>query len=148
MADRFQFERTIVKLRQNQQGLSLLMANLAKNSFLDNFKEQGFDGKKWKEVQRRIAGTKAYAGNKDSGKRTRAILQGKGSGRLRRDVANSVSNGHKNGELSYTLVVDNPYAGYHNDGTSRIPQRQFVGMTEKLNKQIIEKINAKIMEIW
>lgn len=148
MASQFDFRRVQIKLQQAEKGLSLSLANIAKNEFLDNFRAQGFNGQKWKEVQRRTAGTKAYAGNKDTGKRTRAILQGKGSGRLRKDVANSVANGRKNSELSYTLIVDNEYASYHNDGTSKIPQRQFVGMTEKLNKKILNKINEKFSQIW
>jgi phage gpG-like protein len=148
MATQFDFKRIQVKLKQAEKGLSLSLANIAKNSFLDNFKDQGFNGKKWQEVQRRTAGTKAFAGNKDRGKRTRAILQGKGSGRLRRDVANSVNNGVKNSELSYTLIVANPYASYHNDGTAKIPKRQFVGMTPKLNRQILSKINEKLSKIW
>lgn len=148
MASQFDFRRVQLRLQQAEQGLSLSLANIAKNEFLNNFKDQGFNGKKWREVQRRIAGTRAYAGNKDPGKRTRAILQGKGSGRLRKDVANSVSNGIKNSELSYTLIVNNEYASYHNDGTKKIPQRQFVGMTEKLNKKIINKINEKFSQIW
>jgi phage gpG-like protein len=148
MASQFDFRRVQIRLKEAEKGLSLSLANIAKNEFLDNFREQGFNGQKWREVQRRIAGTKAYAGSKDRGKRTRAILQGKGSGRLRKDVANSVSNGQKNSELSYTLIVKNEYASYHNDGTAKIPQRQFVGMTEKLNKKILNKINEKFSQIW
>lgn len=148
MASQFDFRRVQIRLKEAEKGLSLALANVAKNEFLDNFRQQGFDGRKWKEVQRRIAGTKAYSGDKDKGKRTRAILQGKGSGRLRKDVANSVANGRKNSELSYTLIVENNYASYHNDGTKKIPQRQFVGMTEKLNKKILNKINEKFMQIW
>jgi phage gpG-like protein len=148
MANQFDFRRVQIRLKEAEKGLSLSLANVAKNDFLNNFREQGFNGQKWREVQRRIAGTKAYSGNKDLGKRTRAILQGKGSGRLRKDVANSVSNGIKNSELSYTLIVNNEYASFHNDGTKRIPQRQFVGMTEKLNKKLLNKINEKFSKIW
>jgi phage gpG-like protein len=148
MASQFDFRRVQIRLKEAEKGLSLSLANIAKNEFLNNFREQGFNGKKWREVQRRISGTKAHSGKKDKGKRTRAILQGKGSGRLRKDVANSVNNGVKNSELSYTLVVGNEYASYHNDGTSKIPQRQFVGMTEKLNKKILNKINEKFIKIW
>jgi len=148
MASQFDFRRVQIRLKEAEKGLSLSLANIAKNEFLNNFREQGFNGQKWREVQRRTAGTKAYAGSKDRGKRTRAILQGKGSGRLRKDVANSVSNGQKNSELSYTLIVNNEYASYHNDGTKTIPQRQFVGMTEKLNKKILNKINEKFSQIW
>lgn len=148
MATQFDFERIQTRLKEAEKGLSLSLANVAKNDFLNNFREQGFNGQKWREVQRRIAGTRAYAGNKDLGKRTRAILQGKGSGRLRKDVANSVSNGIKHSELSYTLIVKNEYSNYHNEGTAKIPQRQFVGMTEKLNKKLLNKINEKFSKIW
>ena len=148
MASQFDFRRIEIRLKEAQRGLSLSLANIAKNDFLNNFREQGFNGQKWKEVQRRTAGTKAYKGNKDAGKRTRAILQGKGSGRLRKDVANSVSDGIKNSELSYTLIVKNDYASYHNDGTAKIPQRHFVGMTPSLNKKILNKINEKFSQIW
>lgn len=130
--------------------ISLDLANTAKNEFLQNFADQGFDGKPWKEVKRRTPGTNAfkYPKTKDPGRRTRAILQGKGSGRLRRDVANSVSSGHRNGNLSYTLVVNNPYAGYHNEGSGKLPQRQFVGMTRKLNNKLLKKIFEKTKSIW
>lgn len=148
MASQFDFNRVQIRLKEAEKGLSLSLANVAKNDFLNNFREQGFNGQKWREVQRRIAGTRAYAGNKDLGKRTRAILQGKGSGRLRKDVANSVSNGIKHSELSYTLIVKNEYSNYHNEGTAKIPQRQFVGMTEKLNKKLLNKINEKFSKIW
>lgn len=148
MATQFDFNRIQTRLKEAEKGLSLSLANVAKNDFLNNFREQGFNGQKWREVQRRIAGTRAYAGNKDLGKRTRAILQGKGSGRLRKDVANSVSNGIKHSELSYTLIVKNEYSNYHNEGTAKIPQRQFVGMTEKLNKKLLNKINEKFSKIW
>lgn len=148
MASQFDFRRVQLRLTEAQKGLSLSLANIAKNEFLNNFREQGFNGQKWREVQRRTAGTKAFAGSKDLGKRTRAILQGKGSGRLRKDVANSVSNGQRNSDLSYTLIVNNEYASYHNDGTKKIPQRQFVGTTERLNKKLLNKINEKFIKIW
>ena len=148
MATQFDFRRIQIRLKEAEKGLSLALANVAKNEFMNNFREQGFNGQKWQEVQRRIEGTKAYKGRKDLGKRTRAILQGKGSGRLRKDVANSVSTGVKNSELSYTLIVKNPYASYHNDGTGKIPQRQFVGMTARLNKKILNKIDEKFSKIW
>ena len=83
--------------------------------------------------------------NKDSG---RAILIGKGSGRLRKDVSNSVTTGHKNNNLSYTLIVKNPYAGYLNDGTDRMVQRQFVGTTPELRRKILLKIDQLTRRIW
>ena len=69
MATQFDFNRVQIRLKQAEKGLSLSLANVAKNDFLNNFREQGFNGQKWREVQRRIAGTRAYEGNKDLGKR-------------------------------------------------------------------------------
>lgn len=143
MANRFNFNKVIQKFKGVD--FSLDIANVAKNDFLNNFREQGFNGSKWKDVKRRTNPTKKQVRD---GSSTRAILQGKGSGRLRKDVANSVSAGHKNGNKSYTLVVANEYAGYLNEGTPKMEKRQFVGMTEKLNRKILKKIDEKLKNIW
>jgi phage gpG-like protein len=172
MANQFNFNR----VRQNMRNidLSLVMANTAKNGFLDNFTSQSFDGVAWK---------------KRTGKQDGRNLLVK-SGRLRRDVSNSVSRGIKNSNLSYTLLVANPYAEVHNTGgviqkkartgnvnfkvnsrTGRsrfaresranfqqtvnfkayniqMPKRQFVGMTNKLNTKILLAIHHKLKSIW
>ena len=140
------FDKVLLKFKGID--ISLDIANTAKNEFMNNFREQSFGGKKWKEVKRRIAGTPEYLypKNEDKGRRSSAILVR--SGKLRLDVSNSVTNGHKNNNLSYTLVVNNDYAQYQNDGTKNIPKRQFVGMTPELNKKLLTKINQKIGKIW
>ena len=138
MQNRFNFNQILSKF--NNIDLSLIMANTAKNEFMNNFREQGFNGNKWEPVKR---------------KSTQNILQGKGSGRLRKDVANSVSTGHKNSNLSYTLVVENDYAKVHNEGLKSgrgagfiMPKRQFIGMTAKLNAKLLQKISQKVNTIW
>lgn len=138
MQNRFNFDQILSKF--NNIDLSLIMANTAKNEFMNNFREQGFNGNKWQPVKR---------------KSTQNILQGKGSGKLRKDVANSVSTGRKNSNLSYTLVVENEYAKVHNEGLKSgraagfiMPKRQFVGMTKKLNAKLLQKISQKINTIW
>jgi hypothetical protein len=143
--NRFNFDKIIARLERQKDGLGLKLANVAKNEFLGNFKEQGFNGKKWQDVKRRTNPTK-----KDirTGASTRAILQGKGSGRLRKDVANSVASGHKISNTGYTLKVDNPYAGYLNEGTEKMPKRQFVGTTPRLNNKLLNKVNQEIKIIW
>ena len=113
--------------------ISLDLANTAKNNFINNFRQQSFDGKKWK----------ARKNNKDAG---RNLLVK--TGKLRRDVSNSVSAGHKNSNLSYTLVVNNNYAGYNNEGTDRMPKRQFIGMTPELNRKLLLKISQRLNKIW
>jgi len=131
MANKFNFGKISAKFKSLD--LSLLMANTAKNDFLDNFRKESFEGKAWQKRK----------SDKQAGRKL--LVK---TGRLRRDVSNSVSEGHKNSNLSYTLVVNNPYASYNNEGTYKLPQRQFVGMTPELNKKLLLKINQKIMRIW
>jgi len=148
MGNKFNLDKVMANLKQVDMSLDL--ANVAKNDFLENFKQQGFDGIHWKEVQRRVKDTDAwkYPLKYNMGRRTRNILQGKGSGRLRRDVANSVARGKKNSKWSYTLVVANPYAGFHNEGTNKLARRRFVGMTRRLNEMLLRKIKQKIDSAW
>lgn len=128
--------------------LALPLANIAKNDFLNNFKQEGFNGQKWKTPKRKIPGTPAYKYPKNKGlsRRTKPTLSG--TGRLRRDVANSVNSGKKNSNLSYTLVVNNPYAEYHDNGTGSLPRRQFIGTTESLNRQLMGRIIKELDKIW
>ena len=131
MANKFNFGQIARKFKSLD--LSLDIANTAKMEFIQNFRNQSFNGKSWQK--------------RKSDKQAGRNLLVK-TGRLRRDVSNSVTAGTKNSNLSYTLVVNNPYAEYNNDGTSRMPQRQFVGMTPELNKKLLMKINQKVMKIW
>jgi phage gpG-like protein len=131
MANKFNFDKVAQRMRNID--LSLDLANTAKTEFMSNFKNQGVDGQKWKPRKN----------NKDAG---RNLLVK--TGRLRRDVSNSVSAGHKNSNLSYTLIVNNPYASYNNEGTNKMPKRQFVGMTKTLNDKLLKKISQRLNKIW
>lgn len=122
----------------------IAMAN--KNEFLNSFKKQGWDGKKWEEVQRRIPGTRAYKYPKKKGlrRRTRPILVGKGS--LRRAVNSSIKSVTP---WRVRFQVDLPYAAIHNEGSNvggkgrkPMPKRQYMGDSKglnKINKEIIQK---------
>ena len=154
LSNKFNFDKVILQFKGID--LSLDMANTAKNDFLGNFKNQGFGGTKWIDVQRRNPDSEWYKKGTESD-RNRAILQGKGSGKLRKDVSNSVKSGHKNNNLSYTLIVNNPYASVHNEGgiakiygkkSFKMPKRQFVGMTPELNRKLLLKISQKTNKIW
>jgi phage gpG-like protein len=131
MANKFNFGQIANKFKSLD--LSLDMANTAKNDFLDNFKKESFEGKPWKKRK----------SDKQAGRKL--LVK---TGRLRRDVSNSVAEGHKNSNLSYTLIVNNPYAAFNNEGTNKMPQRQFVGMTSELNKKLLMKINQRVIKIW
>jgi hypothetical protein len=60
VATTFTFDKLRQNLAQVKKDLPRLLANDAQNYFLGAFKNEGWDGSKWKEVQRRIEGTPEY----------------------------------------------------------------------------------------
>lgn len=115
-----------------------------KNYFLQTFRNQGWGGKRWAEVNRRIPGTKEYMYPKNKGlrRRTREILIGKGQ--LRRQVNSSIKLVNRSRVI---FMVDLPYAQIHNDGGrmrngAKMAKRQYMGQnreTDNLTKSIIKK---------
>jgi len=145
-SDKFNLEGVIAKFEETKRVLPKIFANDAMNFVNDNFKKQGFDNmpvERWREVKRRMQGTKAwkYPKKKALGRRTRAILVQ--TGRLRR--ATYIK---KATWAETTIANPTPYADYHNSGTARIPQRQFMGHSKALEKIQIAKINKALNEIW
>jgi len=137
--DKFNFAGLKENLRRMHTELPDLLANQAQNYFSKSFFKQGWNGKSWKEVQRRIPGTNAYKypKKKDLGRRKRPILVGKGSTKLRRAVANSVR--VKTWPV-VRLVVDLPYARRHNEGLDGMSKRQYMGQTQELRDMQIKRI--------
>jgi phage gpG-like protein len=141
---KFNFYRVLDNLNKIKRELPVLLANQAENYFVDNFKKQGFDNKKWQEVQRRIAETRPYMYPKNKGlsRRKKPILIG--SGRLRRAVANSKKITTFNKIL---LEVNLPYAANHNEGDT-VPKRQYIGQTRELTNKRVKLINSTVDRIW
>ena len=150
------FEQYLAKLRIDiertlNDDVPLVAANKVASLFRRNFRTQSFFGKKWKEVQRRIPGTKPYkaAGYKIKGSRhpswrTSPILTI--SGDLGRSIRYKVEKG--------TAIVysDLKYSSAHNDGTTTagrnhsttIPQRQFIGDHAEVDK-VVKATITKLM---
>ena len=145
MANKFGFDRVRNNMEQVKRQLPTMLDNQAVNEFSDNFNKQGFEGQKWKEVNRRIPGTKEYKYPKTKGlsRRKKPILVG--TGRLRRAVANSKK------IATWQLIkleVNLPYAANQNDGIT-LPKRQYMGDSARLRakqKQLIEKTIDKIWQ--
>jgi len=89
------------RLQQTKEVLPAEIANVSQSYFESSWRKQGYDGKKWKEVQRRINGKGAA--------KTRAILVK--SGRLRRSF-HVLSKRWDN----ITIANSAPYAKVHNEG--------------------------------
>ena len=129
-------EREMPRLKRE---LPIICGDLAVNFFRGTFNKQGFDGVKWKEVQRRTQGTKAYK-YATKAARTRAILVK--SGALRRGTLRKYTS------FAKTIIQNEmPYAKVHNEGSKKMPKRQFIGQSKNLDKQTIQEIDRYVKKI-
>lgn len=111
------------------------MGVMAKNNFTANFRKQGFEDETvtpWQPRKRADIGRSRGA---------RSILIK--SGRLRRSITF-----RKKGKWSVVIGTDVPYARRHNEGLNKMPKRQFIGYSGKLNRQIISSFSSKIKRIF
>lgn len=141
---RLGFDKVMKNMEQAKRRLPIALANEARLYFTNTFKVGGFDGKKWKEVNRRIPGTNEYKYPKKKGlsRRKKPILVQYGL--LRRAVSMSV---RSKTFKSIRLQVDLPYADNHNEGIT-VPKRQFMGYSKQLDRQHKRTIEKEIKKIW
>jgi len=111
----FNFEQVRANLLRTQREIPLRLAKQAEKHFAESFSKGRLDEYKWKEVDRRIPGTKTWKykpkGVSISAHRSNPILVQ--SGNLRRKVNRSI---HTVRPDMIRLVVDLPYADVHNEG--------------------------------
>ena len=111
------------------------LATDTQNFFNKSWRNQGFDDggvQKWKP---RAKETKKTIG--------KAILVGTG------DLRTAVGTSLKQATFQSTkFVVDVRYAAYHNDGTSKMPQRKFMGDSATLRLIQRAKIKKIVDKIW
>lgn len=141
MSNPFRLDRVKKNFEQLKIDLPKVLANEAQEFFVKTFNQQGWEGKGWKEVKRRIEGTPEYKYPKKKGlkRRTSPILVR--TGKLRRAVGNSIR------VATFSMVrlsVSTPYAIYHNEGTDTLPKRRFMARTRKLTLKHKQTINSAI----
>lgn len=145
--NKFRFGQLRMNLLKMKSELPVILANQAQNFFVSSFTNQGWDGQKWKEVNRRTPGTDEYKYPKFKGltRRTKPILVS--TGRLRRAVSNSIRSATFQ---SVRLVVDLPYAAAQNEGDSKInlPRRHYMGNSPVLVEKQKLKIKGYINKLW
>lgn len=128
---------------------------LAKNHFTMSFKNGGFTDETFIPWKKRKRGVDTYKRGRrgESGIRSlgidRGILIGKsGGGRLFKSIRSK-----RFGSLSVKISTDVLYAKIHNDGLMgktwgkypfKMPKRQFIGYSGKLNRQIIAFLDKNI----
>lgn len=151
---KFNFQKVIDNIEQVKKELPVLLANDAQKYFLGSFKDQGWNGNHWEEVERRKSDTNTYKYPKGKGlsRRTMPILQK--TGRLRREVSlladkARITYDRFNFHISLTLD-DNmvPYGKYINEGTDKMPQRKFMGDSPELKKILFNRINNYMDKVW
>jgi len=152
--NRFNLQQVKANLERTKRELPMKLSAQAENHFAESFTKGGLDEYKWKEVNRRIDGTKEYKykpkGISESAWHSNPILVGTGT--LRRKVAKSAV------ERTFQrirLQVDLPYASIHNEGgqagrnhTSTIPARPFMKQTTTLTSMQTELIREYMDKIW
>lgn len=137
MPKRFNIEKKIKAFERTKRTLPARVGNVAKNHFLQSFENEAFSynsvgSDPW---EKRKTKTKQ---DKRTGKRRALLVQ---SGALRRSIRVKSANWKAIRVGSYGIK----YATYHNNGTSRLPQRQFIGksplMEGKIRKLVSNEIN-------
>ncbi|MDR0295160.1 MAG: hypothetical protein LBH91_03080 [Prevotellaceae bacterium] len=118
----------------------VIAGKTAADFFTENFQRQGFLNQSltaWRDVQRRTHPRTTPKGQTAAG---RQILFGE-----TRNLSRSID--YDAGRGKVTVYSDVKYAPYHNEGTDKLPKRQFIGDSEKLNELVISEINRKLKEI-
>lgn len=149
MADnKFFFGKTLENINKLKAELPVILANQAQRFFVDSFRQEAWrdgDTQPWAIPKRRIEGTPEYKYpmKKGLGRRTQSTLVQ--TGRLKRAVNASIRNASFE---RIQLIVDVPYAGYLNDGTSKMPARPFMKDSLTLRQMQMKKINEYVEKIW
>jgi phage gpG-like protein len=121
-------------------GAPTIVGKTAVDFFTQNFDRQGFLNREltsWTDVKRRTHPRKSPRGKTAAGRR---ILFGE-----TRNLSRSIDYDPKKGNV--IVYSDVHYAPYHNEGTSKIPQRQFIGDSAELDKLVVSELERKLNNI-
>lgn len=118
-----------------------IMGKEAVDHFKGNFTRQNFDGQRWREVKRRMPpAQKGVAGR-------RKILHGETL-----ELMNSIA--FYPGVRKAVIFSDKVYAGVHNEGLRagrgkgfKMPKRQFMGPSVRLNKKVLKRFEKDLNNI-
>lgn len=134
-----------------------IASKTAVSYFKKNFQNEAWGRSKWKEVQRRTPGSKAYkyAGRHHPARTTRKILTGD-TGDLGRSI--EIKEISKQTAVVWTSTAafgsKEPYGRVHNEGLRAgrgkgfiMPKRQFMGESNELNQLIIKELERKLNQL-
>lgn len=138
----FQLGRTQQLFRLQKQTLPKILANEAKNFFLEGFRKGGFTDngfKKWAPRFKRLSRTLVSRTEREP-----SNLIGAGSGKLRRSIAVRIA-------TFLRIVIGTsgiPYAARHNLGLKNMPQRQFIGDSKRLERELERRIFKEMDKVF
>lgn len=133
-------KKTKAAFKHIERAGKIIAATEATNHFKKSWKDQGFTDQtteKWKEVKRRIPGTPQYKHGTRSSRRRAILVE---TGALRRSVQTIQRH-------QWPVVVGTRglrYARKHNEGLGKLPQRQFIGYSRKLEKRTRKLLTTEI----
>ncbi|MDR3133935.1 MAG: hypothetical protein LBU42_07960 [Prevotellaceae bacterium] len=124
-------------------GAPTIVGKTAVDFFTQNFDRQGFLNRgltPWPDVKRRTHPPKKSKHPTDA---VRKILIGHNmeGGFLKRSISYDPQPGN------VTVFSDAHYAPYHNEGTPKIPKRQFIGDSAEMDKLIDAELERKLKNI-
>jgi phage gpG-like protein len=130
MKEGFNFDEIKKQISAEIKKLPKEMAIEVKDESVSNLNNKSFYGKQWpspKEPQDHPLLNK--------------------TGNLKNAVKQSVSTGKK-GSNFYSLVVINDYGLFHNEGTSTLPKREFIGESSEQIKKLTKIITNALDKLW
>lgn len=133
---RWNMKSKLAEMERTKKRLPKIIANEMEKHYLETFDNEEWDGDPW---AKRKSSTKR---DRQTGKRRNLLVQ---SGSLRGSIRVGSATWKKIAVGSYGIK----YAKFHNQGIGKLPQRQFVGMNNKLEKRItkiVRKMVTKSMQ--
>lgn len=125
----FNFIQIRREIEKELKALPKELAIILKDDSVANFNSQSFYGDSWESPK------------EDDGKKT--LID---SGKLLSAVKNSASTGNKSGFDSFSLNIINSYGIFHNEGTNKLPKRQFIGESIKYDNKVKLYINKNLTQ--
>jgi phage gpG-like protein len=129
----FKIQDMVKRLQNVKQTIPIQLANLGQNFFSRAFQaSKSPTGIQW-------------PARKNETKKTQGKHLLVKTGNLRASIYHSIRS-YSWSEIKWGTDV--PYAKYHNEGTDTIPQREFMGDSPELRRQIHEKLRKEILTVF
>ncbi|MEG1886269.1 MAG: phage virion morphogenesis protein [Alistipes sp.] len=140
-----------------QRYAPMVAGKAAKQVFKHNFQTESFDGKKWKQVQRRDGESAAYkyASKHHPARTARKILTGDTADLGRSIEIKEIGDGKATIWTSpQAFGSKEPYGAVHNEGLKAgrgvgftMPKRQFIGDSPELKDKVVAELERQMSRL-